>query len=116
MFNNPRDAFAIAQAILGQDFNTTDPKDWEAAADLLAEQRQKVKPLYVMDEVFDKMESGEYYFATYYAGDYELMKYNLEEAGDDFLDFAFPKEGVNSFPVADVELYESEVRIVHHAL
>lgn len=92
MFNNPRDAFAIAQLTLGQDLNSTDPKDWEAAANLLMEQRQKVQPEYVMDEVFNKMESGEYAFATYYAGDYELMKENNPD-----LDFVFPEEGVNTF-------------------
>ncbi len=92
MFNNPRDSFAIAQALLEQDFNTTDTADWDAAAELLREQREKVHPSYVMDEIFNKMESGDYYLGVYYAGDYELMKEN-----NDDLDFAFPKEGVNTF-------------------
>lgn len=92
MFNNPRDSFAIAQFMLGQDLNTKSKEDWDAAAQLLLEQRQKVKPEYVMDEIFIKMESGEYAFATYYAGDYELMAENNPD-----LDFAFPKEGVNTF-------------------
>ena len=92
MFNNPRDAFAVAQFALGQDINTTDMADWDAAADYLLEQRQTVKPEYVMDEVFIKMESGEYAFATYYAGDYELMVENNSDLG-----FAFPEEGVNTF-------------------
>ena len=92
MFNNPRDAFAIAQALLGQDLNTVSKADWDAAAQLLIEQREKVSPQYVMDEVFNLMESGDYAFATYYAGDYELMT----ESNPD-LDFAFPKEGVNTF-------------------
>ncbi len=92
MFNNPRDAFAIAQLVLGQDLNTTSKEDWDAAAELLKEQRQKVSPTYVMDEVFISMESGEYAFATYYAGDFELMKENNPD-----LDFVFPEEGVNTF-------------------
>lgn len=92
MFNNPRDAFAIAQAVLGSDFNSTDEQDWVDAAQLLAEQRDKVKPVYVMDEVFNLMESGEYAFATYYAGDYLLMLENNEDLG-----YCFPKEGVNDF-------------------
>ena len=92
MFNNPRDAFAIAQFVLGQDINTTSKEDWDAAAELLMEQRKKVKPEYVMDEVFIKMESGEYAFATYYAGDYELMVENNPDLG-----FVFPEEGVNTF-------------------
>lgn len=92
MFNNSRDAFAIAQALLGQDFNSTNEQDWVDCAELLAEQRDKVNPVYVMDEVFNLMESGEYAFATYYAGDYLLMLDNNED-----LDYCFPEEGVNQF-------------------
>lgn len=92
MFNNPRDAFAVAQFALGQNINTTDMSDWDKAADYLLEQRQTVKPEYVMDEVFNKMESGEYALATYYAGDYEIMVDNNPDLG-----FSFPEEGVNTF-------------------
>ncbi|MGN0458179.1 MAG: PotD/PotF family extracellular solute-binding protein [Eubacterium sp.] len=92
MFNNSRDAFAIAQLMLGQSLNTDDRQDWINAANLLAEQKDKVNPVYVMDEVFNLMESGEYAFATYYAGDYAIMKENNEDIG-----FAYPKEGVNAF-------------------
>lgn len=92
MFNNSRDAFAIAQAKLGQDFNSLSEQDWTQCAQLLAEQKDKVNPVYVMDEVFNLMESGEYAFAVYYAGDYLLMYENNED-----LDYCFPKEGVNAF-------------------
>jgi spermidine/putrescine transport system substrate-binding protein len=92
MFNNSRDAFAIAQFMLGQDLNTTNEEDWVEAANLLAQQKDKVNPVYVMDEVFNLMESGEYAFATYYAGDYVLMSENNEDLG-----YCFPKEGVNDF-------------------
>lgn len=92
MFNNSRDAFAIAQFMLGQDLNSTNEQEWTDAAKLLAEQKDKVNPVYVMDEVFNLMESGEYVFATYYAGDYVLMNENNED-----IDFCFPKEGVNDF-------------------
>ena len=92
MFNNSRDAFAIAQSILNQDVNTANEADWVEAAELLAKQKDAVNPVYIMDEVFNLMESGEYAFAAYYAGDYELM---IENNPD--LDFCFPKEGVNVF-------------------
>ncbi len=92
MFNNSRDAFAIAQSVLGQDFNSTNEQDWIEAAQLLAKQKDAVSPVYVMDEVFNLMESGEYAFATYYAGDYLLMIENNEDLG-----YCFPKEGVNDF-------------------
>ncbi|MCC8072765.1 MAG: spermidine/putrescine ABC transporter substrate-binding protein [Clostridiales bacterium] len=92
MFNNSRDAFAIAQALLSQDFNSTDEQDWTECANLLAEQKDKVNPVYVMDEVFNLMESGEYALAVYYAGDYLLMAENNPDLG-----YCFPKEGVNAF-------------------
>ena len=92
MFNNARDGFAIAQFMLGQDLNTTSEQDWIDSAKLLAEQKDKVNPVYVMDEVFNLMESGEYAFATYYAGDYLLMYENNED-----ISYCFPKEGVNIF-------------------
>lgn len=92
MFNNSRDAFAIAQAILGQSLNTIVESEWTAAAALLAEQKDAVSPVYVMDEVFNLMESGEYAFAAYYAGDYVLMNEN-----NDNLAYCFPEEGVNIF-------------------
>ena len=92
MFNNPRDAFAIAQTRLGIDFNSTNEQDWVKAAELLAQQKDKVNPVYVMDEVFNLMESGEYALATYYAGDYVLMNENNSDLG-----FCIPEDGVNAF-------------------
>ncbi|MGN1420649.1 MAG: PotD/PotF family extracellular solute-binding protein [Eubacterium sp.] len=92
MFNNPRDAFAIGQAMLGQDFNSTSEQDWADCAELMAKQKDAVNPVYVMDEVFNLMESGEYALATYYAGDYLLMLENNSDLG-----YCFPKEGVNAF-------------------
>ncbi|MBQ7741227.1 MAG: spermidine/putrescine ABC transporter substrate-binding protein, partial [Eubacterium sp.] len=92
MFNNARDALGVAQFVLGQDVNTTNEQDWVDAAELLAKQKDATDPVYVMDEIFNLMESGEYALATYYAGDYELMVLNNPD-----IDFCFPKEGVNEF-------------------
>ena len=92
MFNNSRDAFAIAQQLAGTSLNSNVEQEWVDAAKLLAQQKDKVNPVYVMDEVFNLMESGEYAFATYYVGDYVLMNENNED-----LDYVFPKEGVNAF-------------------
>ncbi|MCR5041664.1 MAG: spermidine/putrescine ABC transporter substrate-binding protein [Clostridia bacterium] len=91
MFNNPRDAFAIAQSILDIDFNTLEEEEWRAAADLLCHQKQVLQS-YVNDEIFDKMESGEAVIGAYYAGDYLLMYENNED-----LAFVYPDEGVNVF-------------------
>ncbi len=91
MFDNPRDAFAIAQFALGIDINTQNPDDWEKAKEWLMEQKNHVKS-YVMDEVFNKMESGSAAVAPYYAGDFLSMYQNN---GD--LAFYYPKEGTNVF-------------------
>ncbi len=90
-FNNPRDTFAIAQFLLGHDINTTDKSEWDAAAKLLKEQKS-VLQAYVMDEVYNKMESGSAAIAPYYAGDYLSMVENNED-----LKFVYPKEGTNIF-------------------
>jgi spermidine/putrescine transport system substrate-binding protein len=91
MFNNPRDAFGIAQFLLGQSVNTHNPEDWDKAIELLKEQRPLVSS-YVMDEVYGKMETGEAAIAPYYAGDY-LTMYEVNED----LAFFYPKEGTNIF-------------------
>lgn len=91
MINNPRDAFAIAQSILGMDYNTESPAAWRTAAELLKEQK-RVNPAYVNDEIFLKMEAGEAAVAPYYVGDYLTMKENNPD-----LAFVYPKEGVNYF-------------------
>ncbi len=91
MFNNSRDAFAIASKILGKSMNPQSAADINEAAKLLKDQKALVQ-MYVMDEVFDKMEGGEAALAPYYAGDAITM---ISENPD--LAFAVPKEGVNVF-------------------
>jgi spermidine/putrescine transport system substrate-binding protein len=91
MFNNPRDAFAIAQSLLGMDYNMESDVAWRTAATMLKEQKT-VAPVYVNDEIFLKMESGEAALGPYYVGDFLTMKEN-----NDDLEFVYPKEGVNYF-------------------
>ncbi|MBO5290175.1 MAG: spermidine/putrescine ABC transporter substrate-binding protein [Clostridia bacterium] len=91
MFNNPRDAFGIAQFYLGQSVNTKSIEDWNKAIDALKAQNHLVSS-YVMDEVFNKMERGDAALAPYYAGDF-LTMYDVNPD----LAFVYPKEGVNFF-------------------
>lgn len=91
MFNNPRDAFAIAQFMQGNSINSTDVSEWESAAELLKSQKKYLQS-YAMDEVYGKMETGEAAIAPYYAGDFLVMK----DINDD-LEFIYPKEGTNIF-------------------
>ena len=71
-FNNSRDAFGTAMYRAGLDVNTTDRSVWDQALESLLEQRGVVRS-YVMDEVYNMMESGEAAIAPYYAGDYFTM-------------------------------------------
>lgn len=91
MFDNPRDAFAIAEIMLGYSLNTENPDELKAAASKLTEQKSIVQA-YVMDEIFDKMEAGDALIAPYYAGD----ALTILETNED-LDFVVPKGGTNLF-------------------
>ena len=57
-FNNSRDAFATAQYKLGFDVNSEDKDTWDSALAELKKQSPLVKS-YVMDEIYNMMESGE---------------------------------------------------------
>ena len=68
MFGNSRDAFGIAQYLLGYDVNTTDRAELQACAELLKQQKPVLQQ-YVMDEIFATMQNEEAWIAPYYAGD-----------------------------------------------
>jgi len=91
MFDNPRDAFAIAQNMLGYSMNTENEEELKAAYEKLKEQKPLVQA-YVMDQVFDKMGAGEAVVAPYYAGDAVTLMADYENLG-----FAIPKSGTNLF-------------------
>lgn len=91
MFDNSRDALAIALKKLGYSLNTTDEGQLREALDILQEQKPLVQA-YVMDQIFDKMEAGEAAVGPYYAGDALTM---MDSNPD--LAFFFPKEGENFY-------------------
>ena len=90
-FNNPRDAFGTAHFYQGTSVNSEKEEDWKKAKELLSKQKEIVQG-YVMDEIFNKMESGSAAIAPYYAGDFFTM---YEENED--LAFFYPSEGSNVF-------------------
>lgn len=91
MFNNSRDAFAIAAKKLGMSLNPQTIEEVERIAQELKDQKMVVQA-YVMDEIFDKMGGGEAAIAPYYAGDAITMI-----ADNPDLAFAIPEEGTNYF-------------------
>ncbi len=91
MFNNPRDAFGIAQAYLGYSLNTQNKAELDRCASILKDQKEIVQG-YVMDEIFDKLEGGSATIGPYYVGDAVTM---CDDNPD--LTYIIPKEGTNWF-------------------
>ncbi len=91
MFDNPRDAFAASELLLGYSINTSDEDELRAASLKLIEQKPFVQS-YVMDQIYSKMSRAEAWIAPYYAGDYVMMREDNED-----LEFYFPEEGFNLF-------------------
>ena len=91
MFNNSRDAMAIAMQLCGVDPANCTKEGIDTAAKKLAEQKPLLKK-YVMDQVFTEMENSQAAIAPYYAGDILTMMSNNEE-----LDYAMSADGANLF-------------------
>jgi spermidine/putrescine transport system substrate-binding protein len=91
MFDNSRDAVGIALKYLGYSLNTTNEAELNEAYALLGTQKGILQG-YVMDQIFDKLESGEAAIGPYYAGDYFMMLENNPK-----LKFCMPEEGSNVF-------------------
>lgn len=92
MFDNSRDAFGIAQYLLGYSVNTTNEAELRACQEKLKEQKPLVQQ-YVMDQIFDSMENGEAWIAPYYAGDYLTMA----EENPDLAFYQPAEQGFNVF-------------------
>ena len=92
MFDNSRDAFGIAQFLLGYDINTTDTAQLDECAEKLKEQKPVLQQ-YVMDQIYSTMENEEAWIAAYYVGDCMTMMDNNPD-----LAFYLPEDqGFNLF-------------------
>lgn len=95
MFNNSRDAMAIAMQLCDPPIDpgatSFTREDIDRATDKLIEQKSVLKK-YVMDQVFAEMGGNQSGLCTYYAGDIWTMMENNEN-----LDYCLPEEGSNLF-------------------
>jgi spermidine/putrescine transport system substrate-binding protein len=89
MLDSQRDSIGITLKMLGYPINSTDPAHLEQAKKALIAQKPLVLA-YVVDEVKDKMISGEAALAVVWSGD---AFYCQKENPD--LDYVIPKEGSN---------------------
>ena len=91
-FGNSRDAFGVAQYMLGYDVNTTNREELQHCAEVLKDQKPVLQQ-YVMDEIFAIMQNEEAWIAPYYAGDCVTMMGENED-----LAFYLPEnQGFNLF-------------------
>ncbi len=87
MFNNSRDAYAIAAFKTGNSINPETTEEVDEVVEALKQQKPLVQA-YVMDEIFDKMIGGEAAIGVYYSGDAITM---INDNPD--LAWVFPEEG-----------------------
>jgi spermidine/putrescine transport system substrate-binding protein len=90
-FNNARDAFGSAMYKIGISVNNATEDEWKQALSELKTQKPLVQS-YVMDEIYNKLESEEAWIGAYYAGDALSMIYNNEN-----LAFYYPKNEDGEF-------------------
>lgn len=89
MMDSVRDAFCIALSYLGYDINTKNEEELNQARDLLKKQYPLVQA-YVVDQVRDKMISGEAALGVIYSGEAIYTKRQNKN-----LEYVVPKEGSN---------------------
>lgn len=91
MFDNARDAMGLTLKSLGYSLNTTDETELREAAKKIKSGKNNFQGFW-MDQILEKLPSGEAWIAPYYAGDAVTM---IEEAPN--LGFFVPEEGTNMF-------------------
>ena len=107
MQDSVRDAFMVAEELLGYDINTVREDEVKACADKLIEQKPLVQA-YVVDQVRDKMIGGEAALGVIYSGE---AIYTQRENED--LEYVIPKEGSNVW--IDCWVMPKEARNVENA-
>ena len=90
MYNSERDSFMIALKALGYSLNTSDRAELDRAYKWLVEQKERVNPIYMGDEVIDSMIAGNKAMAIVYSGDAAYIMSENENLG-----FYTPQSGTN---------------------
>jgi putrescine transport system substrate-binding protein len=93
LMDDEAEAFGAALIYLGKSANTTDPKDLEAAADLIMKVRPHIRYFHSSQYIND-LANGDVCVAQGYSGDVLQARDRAEEAGNDVeVGYSIPKEG-----------------------
>ena len=91
MYDAMRESIGCALNYLGYSINTMDEAQLKEALDLLIKQKKAFNPAYGVDNLKDKMASGELAASIAWSGDHIVMLDRIEELGNDIdLRFALP--------------------------
>ncbi len=90
MYDSMRESIGTALNYLGYSINSMDEKQLSEAMDLLVKQKAEVSPAYGVDNLKDKMASGELSASIAWSGDHIVMLDRIEElGGNDSIDLRY---------------------------
>lgn len=90
MYDSMRESIGVALNYLGYSINTLDEDELDEALDLLVSQKTDLNPTYGVDNLKDKMVSGELSASVAWSGDHIVMLDRLAELeGNDDIDLQF---------------------------
>ena len=94
MYDSMRESIGVALNYLGYNLNTLDANELDAAQTFLVNQKKTMAPSYGVDNLKDKIASGELVAAEAWSGDFQIIQDRIDELGNtDKIDlqFALPK-------------------------
>lgn len=89
MYDSMRESIGVALNYLGYSINSMDENELNEAMQLLIDQKTNINPTYGVDNLKDKMVSGELAATVTWAGDHIIMLDRLAEVGNDDIDIRF---------------------------
>lgn len=97
MYDSMRESIGVALNYLGYSLNTMDGAELAEAQQMLLDQKQNLAPTYGVDNLKDKLASGELVASAAWSGDHQVILSRIEELGNSDkidLQYALP-EGSN---------------------
>ena len=89
MYDAMRESIGVALNYLGYSINTMDEGQLDEALELLISQKADLSPAYGVDNLKDKMASGELADSVAWSGDHIVMLDRIDELGNDDIDLQF---------------------------
>lgn len=89
MYDAMRESIGVALNYLGYSINTMDEAQLDEALQLLISQKADLSPAYGVDNLKDKMASGELAASVAWSGDHIVMLDRIDELGNDSIDLQF---------------------------